>query len=240
MAILQPKAAKIILIVSGLFFCSFGRVCAQSTGLNIPSTDVLARREGYIEADFIAHLSSYESGGYQLYGPRIVYGLGKGTEIGLNAFYTHAKPAEPVELQPNFKWKFFEHQETGLAAATGVLSFIPVTQRSSCTLRAQSYAVVSMSFKGDFGPRFTAGGYGLIGSVEEGTTKQGVLLGYDQPISKKLTFLVDWSSGNNDFGYVGVGFGIILPRNSYLYAGYNIGNQGRGNNSIGVYYGVSF
>ena len=240
MAVLQLNSAKLILIVSGIFFCSFGRVCAQSTGLNIPSTDVLARREGYVEADFLAHFSSYESGGYQLYGPRIVYGLGKGTEIGLNAFYTHAKPAEPVELQPNFKWKFFEHQETGLTAATGVLSFIPVTQRSSSTLRAQIYAVVSKSFKGDFGPRFTAGGYGLIGSVEEGTTKQGVLLGYDQPISKKLILLADWSSGNNDFGYLGAGFGITLSKNTVFYAEYNVGNQGRGNNSIGVFYGVSF
>jgi len=215
-------------------------VCAQSTGLNIPSTDVLSEREGYLEADFLAHLSSYESGGYQVYGPRVVYGLGKRTEIGLNAFYTHTNPAEPVELQPNFKWKFFEHQETDVAAATGVLFFIPVTQRSSSTSRAQIYAVVSKSFKGDLGPRFTVGGYGLIGSVEEGTTKHGVLLGYEQPISKKLTLLADWSSGNNDFGYLGGGFGITLPRNSVLYVGYNVGNQGRGNNSIGVFYGLSF
>lgn len=220
--------------------CGFCTVSAQSTVFNIPSTDVLSHGEGYFEANFTAHLSSYESGGYQLYGPRIVFGLGKRTEIGLNAFYTHSGSVEPIELQPNFKWKFFENKDKGLGAATGVLFFIPVTHRSSSTSRAQVYAAISKDLKGDEGPRFTAGGYGLIGSVEEGTTKQGVLLGYEQPLGKKLLLQADWSSGNNDFGYVSAGIGINLTTNSALYIGYSVGNQGRGNNYVGVFYGISF
>lgn len=213
---------------------------AQSTVFNIPSTDVLSRGEGYFEADFQAHLSSYEGGGYHSYGPRVVYGLGKRTEIGLNAFYTRAEPTEPIELQPNFKWKFLEHREKGLAAATGVMFFIPVTQRSSSTTRSQIYAVVSKTLKGSHGPSFTVGGYGLVGSFEEGTTKQGMLLGYEQPINKKFILQADWSSGNNDLGYVAAGVGINLTTSTVLYIGYNIGNQGRGNNSINVSYGISF
>lgn len=213
---------------------------AQSTVFNIPSSDVLSRGEGYFEANFTAHLSSYESGGYQLYGPRIVYGLGKRTEIGLNAFYTHSGTAEPIELQPNFKWKFFEDQDRGLGAATGVMFFIPVTERSSSTSSAQVYAVISKNLKGDDGPRFTGGAYVLIGSVEEGTTKQGVLLGYEQPLEKKFVLQVDWSSGNNDIGYVSAGAGINLTASSVLYVGYSVGNQGRGNNYVGVFYGISF
>lgn len=215
-------------------------VSAQSTVFNIPSSDVLSRGEGYFEANFTAHLSSYESGSYQLYGPRIVYGLGKRTEIGLNAFYTHSGTAEPIELQPNFKWKFFEDQDRGLGAATGVMFFIPVTERSSSTSSAQVYAVISKNLKGDDGPRFTGGAYVLIGSVEEGTTKQGVLLGYEQPLEKKFVLQVDWSSGNNDFGYVSAGAGINLTASSVLYVGYSVGNQGRGNNYVGVFYGISF
>lgn len=215
-------------------------VSAQSTVFNIPSSDVLSRGEGYFEANFTAHLSSYESGSYQLYGPRIVYGLGKRTEIGLNAFYTHSGTAEPIELQPNFKWKFFEDQDRGLGAATGVMFFIPVTERSSSTSSAQVYAVISKNLKGDDGPRFTGGAYVLIGSVEEGTTKQGVLLGYEQPLEKKFVLQVDWSSGNNDIGYVSAGAGINLTASSVLYVGYSVGNQGRGNNYVGVFYGISF
>ena len=240
LALLQSKLIKIVLVVTGLLLCGSHTVSAQSTVFNIPSTDVLSRGEGYFEADFSAHLSSYESGGYQLYGPRIVYGLGKRTEIGLNAFYTHSGTAEPIELQPNFKWKFLENKDNGLGAAAGVLVFIPITERSSSASRAQVYAVISKDLKRTGGPRFTAGAYGLIGLVEEGTAKQGVLLGYEHPLGKKLLLQADWSSGNNDFGYLSAGVGINLTTNGALYIGYSVGNQGRGNNYLGVFYGISF
>ena len=102
------------------------------------------------------------------------------------------------------------------------------------------YGVVSKNIKGLRGSRLTVGSYSLIGSFEKGTSKQGVLLGYEQPITKKLSFVADWSSGNNDYGYVVAGAGITLSPKSFLYVGYNIGNQGRGNNSLGIFYGFSF
>jgi hypothetical protein len=197
------------------FYCA----SAQSTVFNIPSTDVQTARRFYVEADFMAHFSSYETGGYQLYGPRVVYGLSRRAEIGVNAFLVNTTPAEPIEIQPNFKFRFYENEEKGVAAAAGVLS---------------------KNIKGSHGPRITAGGYRLIGSFEPGTSKQGLLVGYEQPITRKLTFVTDWSSGNNDYGYVTAGVGLALSRKSLLYAGYNIGNQGRGNNSFGIFYGYSF
>ena len=68
----------------------------------------------------------------------------------------------------------------------------------------------------------------------------GLVLGYEQPITRKLSFVSDWSSGNNDYGYVVAGAGITLSPKSVLYVGYNVGNQGRGNNSLGIFYGYSF
>jgi hypothetical protein len=47
-------------------------------------------------------------------------------------------------------------------------------------------------------------------------------------------------SGNNALGYVTAGTGITLTTRQNIYAGYSFGNQGRGNNSLGVYYGYSF
>lgn len=102
---LNQNLSKLISLIGLLLVSSFG-VTAQSTVFNIPSTDVQAARRVYVEADFTAHLSSFETGGYQSYGPRIVYGLSKRAEIGINAFYTNTSPAEPVEIQPNFKMKF--------------------------------------------------------------------------------------------------------------------------------------
>ena len=60
---------------------------AQSTVFNIPSTDVQAHKSTYLELDFTAHVSSFETGGYHAYGPRLVYGLNKKLEVGINAFY---------------------------------------------------------------------------------------------------------------------------------------------------------
>jgi hypothetical protein len=102
------------------------------------------------------------------------------------------------------------------------------------------YVVGSKTFPGAHGARLTLGGYTLAGTFEEGTDKAGALVGYEQPLTKKFSFVSDWFSGNKDFGYLAVGTCITLSPKSLLYAGYNFGNQGRGNNSLGVYYGYSF
>ncbi len=213
---------------------------AQSTVFNIPSTDVQSRGDVYLEADFIVHFGSVREGGYQEYGPRVVVGLPGNMEVGVNAFYTRALPAEPIVVEPNFKWQFFNDEERGLAFATGVLISTPVTRRSDGTTTAQLYLVGSKSFKGTYGPRVTFGGYHLVGSLDDDIDKSGVMLGLEQPITKRVSLVTDWSSGNNDYGYLVVGTGITLSPKSLLYTGYNFGNQGRGNNYLGVFYGYTF
>lgn len=213
---------------------------AQSTVFNIPATDVQSPGKVYLEANFIMHYGSIREGGYRNYGPRIVVGLPGNTEVGVNVYYTRALPAEPIDVQPNFKWQFYSNEERGLAFATGVLVSTPVTRRSLGTTSAQVYVVGSKTFSGFRDPRITFGGYKLIGNLEDGTDKTGVLLGYEQPITKKVAFVTDWSSGNNDYGYLVVGTGITFSPKSLLYAGYNFGNQGRSNNSLGIFYGHTF
>ena len=236
---IKLRLLKILSLIA-FTMATFHGASAQSTVFNIPSTDVQTAHRWYVEADFMAHFSSFESGGYRLYGSRLVYGMSKRAEIGVNAFFVETAPAEPVEIQPNFKFRLYENEEKGLAAAAGALVFVPLTQGAGNHTRALAYSVVSKNMKGSHGPRFTAGAYALIGPFEEGASRRGLMLGYEQPITKKLTFVTDWSSGNNDFGYVVAGAGIVLSRKSVLYVGYNVGNQGRANNSFGVFYGYSF
>jgi hypothetical protein len=213
---------------------------AQSTVFNIPATDVQSPGQVYLEANFIMHYGSIREGGYRTYGPRVVVGLPGNTEVGVNVYYTRALPAEPIDVQPNFKWRFYANEKRGLAFATGVLISTPVTRRSLANTYAQIYVVGSKSFSGAYAPRVTFGGYHLVGSFDDDTDKTGVLLGFEQPITKKLSFVTDWSSGNNDFGYVVAGVGYTFSPKSLLYAGYNFGNQGRGNNSLGIFYGHTF
>jgi hypothetical protein len=213
---------------------------AQSTIFNVPSSDVQAPRKVYLEADFITHFASYKDGGYQTYGPRVVVGLPGNVEVGVNAFYTRSSPGQPVDVQPNVKWQFYNNEKRGLVVAAGVLVSIPVTRRSEGNTTGMVYVVGSKSFPGAHGPRLTFGGYNLVGRFEDGTDKTGVIAGYEQPVTKKFAFVMDWFSGNNDLGYVTPGVGITLSPKNNIYAGYSIGNQGRGNNSLGVYYGHSF
>ena len=237
----NPKIVLLRIFSSVAFVvAAFYGVSAQSTVFNIPSTDVQTTHRIYVEADFTAHLSSFKTGGYQSYGPRIIYGLHRRFEVGFNAFYTNTSPSEPVEIQPNFKAQLYQNESKGVAVSAGAIAFVPLTQRSANSTRAMIYSVASKSIKGDFGPRVTAGSYALVGSFEPGTTKRGLLLGYEQPLSKKFSVVVDWSTGNNDYGYVVAGAGITLSPKSVLYVGYNVGNNGRGNNLLGVYYGFTF
>jgi len=236
---LQPNFIKFALL-SACFLSGFSSAAAQSTIFNVPSTDVQDPGKAYLEADFIMHYASYRDGGYQTYGPRVVVGLPGHTEVGVNVFYTRARPGEPIDLQPNFKWQFYNNEKLGLVLATGVVISTPITRRSSGSTTAEVYVVGSKTFTAFRGPRVTFGGYRLVGSFDEGTDKSGIILGYEQPITRKVSFVTDWSSGNNDYGYVVAGTGITLSPKSSLYAGYNFGNQGRGNNSLGVFYGYSF
>jgi hypothetical protein len=237
---LHKRTIAQLAFVSACLLLSLGSTAAQSTVFNIPSTDVQSPGKVYLEADFIMHYGSLREGGYQTYGPRVVVGLPGNTEVGVNIFYTRADPAEPIDIQPNFKWQFYADEKRGLAFATGVLISTPLTRRSLATTNALIYVVGSKNFTGSYEPRVTFGGYRLVGSFDDGTDKTGVLLGYEQPVTKRISFVTDWSSGNNDYGYVIVGTGITLSPKSLLYAGYNFGNQGRGNNSLGVFYGYTF
>jgi hypothetical protein len=236
-----PSLGKRASFVVCLFlFAAGANVNAQSTIFDKPSADVQPSRSVLLEADFITHFASYKDGGYQTYGPRVVVGLPGHTEVGVNVFYTRTSPAAPVELQPNFKWRFYNNDNLGVSLAAGFLITVPVTRRSENKTTAMIYLVGSKTLKRFKEPTFTFGGYSLVGPFEEGTDKQGIIVGYNQPVTEKLSFQMDWASGNNDNGYVTAAAGFQLSERQNISAGYSFGNQGRGNNFLGVYYGYTF
>ena len=224
-----------------IFIVSAEIAQGQSTVFNMPSTDVVSPKRTYVEADFISHLASYDKGGYQLYGIRTVYGLRRKMELGTNVYYTSSSDSpEPIVVEPNFKWQFYDDEGKGLSAAAGALVSIPVSHRSSGSTSGFFYAVGSKKFKGDSGPRISTGAYVLAAHADQGTSKYGMLIGYEQPLNERFSFVSDWNSGKNDLGYLAAGVGITLSPKSNLYIGYNVGNQGRGNNELGIYYGFTF
>jgi hypothetical protein len=235
-------------IIAGVFIVALTTLIAprhaiaQSTLFNIPSTDVVAKKKVYLEFDFISHLESQQNGGFQTYVPRAVVGLGKRTEVGLNAGFVDAlAPNQPVELQPNLKHKFYQNEGNGVAVSAGGILYLPITNRSGTDTFGLIYTVVSKQVQASHGPRFTGGAYGLVGRVNGSGTNSGAIVGYEQPLLPgKISFVTDWLSGKNRFGYVTPGFAFTVSKTSSLYAGYSIGNQGRKNNALFVYYGITF
>jgi hypothetical protein len=215
---------------------------AQSTLFNIPSTDVVAKKKVYLEFDFISHLEDHKDGGFQAYVPRAVVGIGKRTEIGLNASFVDAlAPDQPVELQPNVKHQFYQNEGNGVTVAAGGILYLPVAHRTGTDTFGLIYTVVSKQVKSSHGPRITGGGYGLVGRTDGSGTNGGAIFGYEQPlVPGKVSFVTDWLSGKNRFGYLTPGLAFTVSKTSLLYAGYSIGNQGRKNNGLFVYYGITF
>ncbi|HYW70592.1 MAG TPA: hypothetical protein VE961_06145 [Pyrinomonadaceae bacterium] len=216
-------------------------VNAQSTLFNIPSTDVVAKKKTYVEFDFISHFESHQDGGFQGYVPRVVVGVGKHVEIGTNvAFVDTLAPDQPVEIQPNVKYQFYSNEKNGVAASVGGILYTPIAHRAGIDTFGMLYSTVSKKFRGNYGPRLTGGGYGLVGRASGNGNEGGAIAGYEQPVSRKVNFVMDWFSGKNRFGYVTPGFAFTVSKTSALYAGYSIGNSGRKNNALFVYYGITF
>lgn len=217
------------------------RARAQSTLFNIPSTDVVAKKKVYVEFDFISHLEPHDEGGFQAYIPRVVVGVGGDVEVGANVSFTDAlAPDQPVEFQPNAKYRFYNNEGNGVAASVGGILYTPIANRAGVDTFGLLYTTVSKKVKGTYGPRLTGGGYGLVGRANGNGSEGGAIVGYEQPLHAKVNFVADWLSGKNRFGYVTPGLSFVTSSKSALYAGYSIGNQGRKNNALFVYYGYTF
>ena len=211
---------------------------AQSTLFNIPSTDVVPKKKVYLEFDFLSHFENYSKGGFKAYIPRAVIGLGKKFEAGVNVAYTKSATPNSIEIQPNIQYQAYSNEKTGVAVSVGAMLYAPVTHRRGANTFGMFYSNVSKQVKGNYGPRLTVGGYGLVNRANGNGGKAGVMAGIEQPVSGKVKFVADWFSGKNRFGYGTPGLSITTSKTSALYVGYSIGNSGRKNNALFVYWGI--
>ena len=194
-----------------------------------------------IEGDFVAHFDKYEKGGFHSYGYRMVYGVRKKFETGVNFFYTRdGSKSSPKELQPNLKYKIYENEKYGFAVSTGTQLFVPLNKSAGNRPFGMIYSNASKIIKRTGETRVTAGFYQTIGAENDFGTKNGALLGIEQPIKGRLSFAADWYSGKNRFGYSAAGLSYVLSKRQFVMVGYNFGNSGRGNNAFSAFYGFTY
>jgi hypothetical protein len=234
------KSVSLLFLIAAVFLSISAKGFGQSTIMNTPSTDVVAPKKVYVEMDFLTNYAWKREGSFQNYIPRAVVGVAGNVEAGVNVSFTHVSGQDsPVEVQPNVKWQFYRNEKAGVAAATGCILYTSMNHRAGTDTLGQCYVVGSKHFTGNLGPRFSGGGYILIGAASE-RTKGGAIVAYEQPLFNRFSFLVDWFSGDNRFGYVSPGISIATSKSMALTTGYTIANHGSGKNAFFVYYGKQF
>ena len=187
--------AKLIVGAFGLLVVSFSfsthTAVAQSTIMNAPSTDIVAPKKVYFEFDYIGKPESADDGGFTTIVPRAVVGVGGNVEVGVNVGINDFGPAEPIEIQPNIKWRFYNNEDNGVAASAGGILFIPVRDRDALADDDFGfiYSNVSKKFKSTYGPRLTGGIYGLAGRADGNGTKAGAIVAYEQPLHSRVSFV---------------------------------------------------
>jgi hypothetical protein len=230
-----------VLALLGALLLTGATVSAQTTVINSFSTDIVAEKKLYAEFDVFSTPSSHQVGGFQVYIPRLVYGVSKNVEVGFNATFTDAlTPQQPVEIQPNIKWRFYNNEDKGVAASGGFIYYTIVHNRAGSDSFGLFYSNLSKKFKSDYGPRFTVGGYGLVGRTDGAGPKGGVTLAYEQPLHSKVSWVTDWLSGQNRFGYASTGLSIVPNSKTSIGMTYSFGNYGRGNHGIFSWVGYTF
>lgn len=221
---------------------------AQSTIFNIPSTDTVAPKKVYFEFDYLAQLPSPDGGGqFQTFVPRVVFGVTPMLEAGANFATTHYADGggNYAYFQPDAKYKFYANDDAGVAATGGVVWYIPMNNTDVSDNFGMFYANVSKKIKsGSHGPRLTGG---IYGTASYGDDEQvGAILGYEQPLTGKISFVADWFSGKNFFGYFTPGLSITLPHSGLFNIGYSFGNdsyddnENPDNRALFMYYGITF
>ena len=254
-------------VLSGLFVAlllvvTAQTAMAQSTIFNIPTTDTVSKGKGYFEFDFLSQAPAFDTTRTYLYNPRVVVGVAPNAEAGVNfpTYHTSGLPSGSTSnfgyIQPNFKWKYYNNDDKGVAIAAGILWNTPLNQRDLQDSWGYVYTNISKKIKsGNYGPRFTAGPYGVLGANQDATNgptsfinqpRAGAIVGYEQPIHPKVSIVADWFSGKNLVGYFTPGVSITLPKSGLLNIGYSIGNDSYAdsnatkNRYFFAYYGVTF
>ena len=166
---------------------------------------------------------------------------GKISEVGANFFYTrNGNRPSPKEFQANVKYRAFQNEKYGVAVSTGAQFFIPLDKSAGTRAYSMVYANASKTVNPLNGMRLTGGFYKIIGANRDFGSKRGVIIGIEQPLIRRFTFIGDWYSGNNRFGYSAAGLNYAITKKQFVLIGYNFGNFGAGNNAFSAFYGFTF
>ena len=197
-----------------------GSLAVQQTLFNVPSSDVLAPGKVYAELD-----ASFRTVGpkFSSFVPRIIAGLGRGIEAGVNIAGNIQPGPDDTIVVPTVKWRAYDGGENGWIIVAGDNLFIPI-RNQSFSIGNYAYAQFSKTLSNKM--RVTAGGYHFsAGVVAQNAQRAGAQLGFEQIVNRGLTLAADWYSGKHALGYLTPGLIWKAHSKTTGYFGYSIGNR---------------
>lgn len=196
-----------------IFFMQ-NKTFAQQTIFNVPSADVTEK--GTI---FLQHESQF-SGDFGLFTNYAAYGVGRNTEIDLTLFGIGTNNVKNEVLGIGFKTSLPIHKKNDTRFTFGHI--IPVSLRGN-GVGGFSYSHLSTRLP-KIKTRITSG-------IAIGTTTLfgrdfiSYIGGIEQPVTQKLSLIIDYYSGKHSYGFLISGFSYMFNPKLILYAGYQIPNN---------------
>jgi len=216
---------RLVLTVACFWLSACVPVLAMQTVFNVPSADVTEKGHLFLQQE--AQFRGWNPDAFFNGTTFSTVGIGHNTEIDATLFNVAAPASSNISLGVGFKSAIpipglkekFPEREYKFTVGSNVLIGLEGNGVGNWTYAHLSGRVPKIN------TRLTAGmSYGTRQVFGENSTC--FIAAVEQPITKKVTLLGDWFSGDEHFaGFLIVGASYALPKNNTLYAGYQIPNS---------------
>lgn len=218
------KHFKIYIIVLCLCFaCS--QADATQTVFNVPSADVMDKGHVFVQEE--AQFTPWETNNAFYSTTYGALGIGHNTELSTILYNVGSPATENISLAVGFKSAIpipylkekFPEREFKFTIGSSMLLGLEGNGVGNWTYAHVSGRVPKVNTRISVGAS-----YG--GRQAFGENSVSMIAAVEQPVTKKLSLLADWYSGSETWaGYLIVGGSYKLPRNTAIFAGYQIPND---------------
>lgn len=220
------KFVKLFFIFS-LFCLSFTKALAEQTVFNVPSADVTPKGRIFLQEEGQFNGWAGPEDNFFASTTYTALGVGHNTEAAGTLYNVGSPASENISLGIGFKSAIpipglkekFPEREFKLILGSEVLIGLENNSVGNWTYVELSGRIPKIN------TRLTAGvDYGTRQIF--GVNRGSFLAAVEQPITKKFALQADWFSGQEHFaGFLIAGFNYKLPKDTTLYAGYQIPNS---------------
>ncbi len=197
---------------------------AQQTIFNVPTADITPKGEAFLEHE--SQFRTWQPGPFVTNTEYFAEGIGHEVELDATLFNVNAPATNNIALGLGLKKNIalFPQKLPSAELRLTLGQIVPVS------LQGQGVGNWSYSLLSARVPKLKTR---LAGGVSTGTrqifgrTTVHFIGSVEQPLTKRFQLQADWFSGTHALGFLIAGFSYQLPRDTALFAGYQIPNNKR-------------